>query len=321
MRLARFEQERAEDWARLDALLAQAGDRPDRLGSDGVRELARRYRAAAADLAAARRLFPAEPLTAQLEARVARARKAVYVEAGTARSPLDFVLRGYWQAVRDLGPALLLSVVLFCGAVALATTWGASDPDAVRALVPADFIDAADPPDADQGLSGGESAAFSSAVLTNNIMVSLTVFAAGILFGVGGAALLLYNALILGAVFGIAIDAGNLDKMVRQVASHGVLELSCIVVAAAAGMRFGWALVDPGPQRRTEALQAAARPTIAVVLGTAPLLVLAGVLEGFVSPAGITLGPALLLGGGVAAVYWLLVAVVGRSAPRSDPAP
>ncbi len=319
MRLSRFEQERSAGWARLDELLAQAGDRPDRLGSDGVRELARHYRAAAADLAAARRLFAAEPLTAQLETRVARARKAVYVESGPARSPLDFVLRGYWQAVRDLGPALLLSVALFCGATVLATAWGASDPDAVRALVPADFIDAADPPEADQGLTAGEGAAFSSAVLTNNIIVSLTVFAAGILFGIGGVAMLLYNALILGAVFGIAIDAGNFEPMVRQVASHGVLELSCIVIAAAAGMRFGWALVDPGPRRRQEALQAAARPTIAVVLGTAPLFVVAGLLEGFVSPAGIALGPALLLGGGIAVVYWSLVAFAGRA--RSDPAP
>ena len=319
MRLSRFERERAADWARLDALLAQAGDRPDRLGSDGVRELARRYRAAAADLAAARRLFPAEPLTAQLEARVARARKTVYVESGPTRSPMAFVRHGYWQAVRDLGPALLVSVALFCAAVALAMTWGATDPDAVRGLVPADFIDAADPPAADQGLAPTESAAFSSAVLTNNIMVSLTVFAAGLLFGVGGAALLLYNALILGAVFGVAIDAGTLGKMVRQVASHGLLELSCIVVAAAAGMRFGWALVDPGTKRRQEALQAAARPTLAVVLGTAPLFVLAGLLEGFVSPAGITLVPALLLGGGIAVGYWLLVAFAGRT--RSAPAP
>ena len=232
---------------------------------------------------------------------------------------MAFVRHGYWQAVRDLGPALLVSVALFCAAVALAMTWGATDPARCAGCVPADFIDAADPPAADQGLAPTESAAFSSAVLTNNIMVSLTVFAAGLLFGVGGAALLGYNALILGAVFGVAIDAGTLGKMVRQVASRGLLELSCIVVAAAAGMRFGWALVDPGTKRRQEALQAAARPTLAVVLRTAPLFVFAGLLEGFVSPAGITLVPALLLGGGIAVGYWLLVAFAARH--RSAPAP
>ncbi len=314
MKLNRFVADRQAEWAALDALLDRAGGRPEALGSGGVRELGARYRQAVADLAMARRLFPAEPVTATLERRVLRARQAVYGEAGPTRSPVQFLLRGYWREVRKLGPALLLSAVLLFGTATLTTIWGAHDPDAVRALVPDIFIDAADPPDADQGLTAGEASAFSSEIFTNNIRVTLTVFAAGILFGVGGIVMLMYNGLILGAVMGIAWHSGTFSAMVRQISSHGVLELSCIVVAAAAGMRFGWALVDPGPLRRQAAAGAAARPTMAVVFGTAPFLVVAGILEGFVSPNGITLPGALAVGFGVGGAYWALVAFAGRPA-------
>lgn len=312
MKLADFQLERSADWERLQALLAQAGGRPERLGADGVRELGTGYRRAAADLALARRTFPAEPVTQRLETLVAAARQAVYAEAGPSRSPLAFLRGGYWAAVRALGPALALSVLLFVGATALTTVWGATDPDAVRGLVPSQFIDAADPPTGDRGLSAAESSAFSSQVLTNNIQVTLLTFAAGLLFGAGSGLLLIYNGVILGAVFGLAMDAGTFDDVVKLVVAHGVLELSCIVVAGAAGMRFGWTLVDPGLRRRRDALADMARPTLAVVLGTAPFLVVAGLMEGFVSPSGSSWPVVLAVGFGLGGAYWTGVALLGR---------
>ena len=97
-----------------------------------------------------------------------------------------------------------------------------------------------------------------------------------------------------------------------------MLELSCIAVAAAAGLRIGWALVEPGTLTRGESLRREARPAMELVLGTMPWLVLAGLVEGFVS--GSTGG----LGGGdrrrrsgSACVFWGLVAWRGRAEPQS----
>ncbi|MBI5105444.1 MAG: stage II sporulation protein M, partial [Solirubrobacterales bacterium] len=260
MTLDRFQRERSPAWQRLDAALATARGRPERLGPDGVRELGALYRAAAADLALARRLFPGDPLTARLEALVVRARQAVYADAGGRRHPWAFLSRGYWRLVRAERRALAISCGLFFGAMALAVLWGATDPDGGAGVGAGAFIDGAAPPAGDRGLSAAESAAFSSSIFTNNIRVTFLCFAAGLLFAVGGALLLAYNGMVIGAVFGVAAANGHLGDVLSLVVAHGVLELSCIVVAGAAGLRLGWALVDPGRRTRRAALTARARP-------------------------------------------------------------
>jgi uncharacterized membrane protein SpoIIM required for sporulation len=310
--LERFARERGADWRALEDALARARGRPERLGAEGVLELGRLYRAAAADVALARRLFPADPLTGRLEALLARARQAVYADAGRRRAPGAFVTQGYWRLVADRRLALAVAAVLFFGAAGFALVWGIVDPDAAAGLVPGAFIDGADPPRGDRGLTATQSAAFSSQIFTNNIQVTLLSFAAGLLFAVGGALLLLYNGLILGAVLGVAAANGNLAQVVRLVVAHGVLELSCIVVAAAAGMRMGWALVDPGRRTRGAALAAQARPAMAVILGTAPWLVVAGLVEGYISPAGWGGAGPYVVGLGLGGLYWGLVLWRGR---------
>src|SRR4051794_33203651 len=89
-----FESERGPAWTALDAALRKAGDRPERLGAAGVRELGGLYRAAAADLAFARRRFPRDPLTARLEALVLRGRAAVYARSGRRQSIWRFLAYG-----------------------------------------------------------------------------------------------------------------------------------------------------------------------------------------------------------------------------------
>jgi uncharacterized membrane protein SpoIIM required for sporulation len=312
MTLDHFERERADGWRRLDAALATARGKPERLGAAGVLELGGLYRAAAADLATARRLFPGDPLTGRLEALVVRARQVVYADVGRRRSPSAFFARDYWRLVSERRTALAIAAALFVGATIAAVVWGILDPDAAAGVVPGAFIDGADPPRGDRGLSTSQSAAFSSQIFTNNIQVTFLAFAAGLLFAVGGAVLLIYNGVIFGAVLGVAAANGNLDQILRLVVAHGVLELSCIVVAGAAGLRMGWALVDPGPLTRRAALSAQARPAMAVVLGTAPWLVVAGLTEGYVSPAGWGGAGPYLVGFGLGGAYWGLIVWRGR---------
>jgi uncharacterized membrane protein SpoIIM required for sporulation len=316
MRLDRFEAERSAGWARLEALLDRAGGRPGRLPAAELREAGAAYRRVAADLALARRAFPAEAVTARLDVLVTRARQLVYAEAGPGHAPLSWLGRGYWRAVRALGPALAASCALFFGAMALATVWGATDPDAARGVIPGIYLEAADPPTGDQGLSAARASAFSAEVFTNNIQVALLCFAAGLVFCVGGAALLAYNGMAIGALLGVAVDAGTIGEVLRLVAAHGVLELSCIAVTGAAGLRVGWALVDPGPRTRSDVLGAAVRPAMAVVLGTLPWIVAAGLAEGFASPSGISGAEAAAIGLGLGATYWGLVLARGGAGGR-----
>jgi uncharacterized membrane protein SpoIIM required for sporulation len=309
LKVERFREERESDWRELGELLTRR--RRQRRDADSVRRLAALYRGAAADLALARRRYAGDPIVTRLESLVVRARQAVYSEEPRRASPREFFGRTYWQRVRERPGALWLAIALLIVPAVLAAVWALDDPGAALGLVPGEFRGAVEPV-GDTGMTTTESAAFSSAVLTNNIQVTFVAFAAGIFFGLGTAVVLAYNGATLGAITGGAIGAGNGQGFVEFVAAHGIIELSCIAVAASAGLRVGYAIVAPGPRPRREALTAEARAAIAIVLGTIPWVVLAGIIEGFVTRAGFGLVPGLVLGIGVGAVYWTLVVVRGR---------
>src|SRR4051812_44579970 len=104
----RFEADRSATWAELEALLERAGDRPERAGADGVRRLGELYRAAAADLAFARRRYPGDPVLARLESLVLRSRSSVYARSGRRASLWSFLSRGYWRRLAER-PALVFA--------------------------------------------------------------------------------------------------------------------------------------------------------------------------------------------------------------------
>ncbi|WP_320672166.1 stage II sporulation protein M [Patulibacter defluvii] len=320
MTLSRFLDDRGPSWDRLEALLRRAGSRPERLGADGVLQLGAAYRGAAADLAYARRAFPGDPVVARLEQLVRRARALVYARSGPRPSLRAFVVRGYWRLVRDLGGWLGLSAAALLLPAIVVGVWAALDPAVAAAIVPGDFIDGAAPPSLDRGLSSSESAAFSSQLFTNNIRVTFMAFVAGAGCVLPGVLLLAYNGAILGAVLGLAAANDHLGTVLRLVTAHGVLELSCIVVAGAAGMAVGWSIVEPGERPRRLAVRDRARPAIGAIVGTAPVLVICGLLEGFVSPAGWPALAVAAIGLGAAAVYWTLIRVRGRR-PAAEPPP
>jgi uncharacterized membrane protein SpoIIM required for sporulation len=318
VRLDRFLEEREPQWRELEQAVKSARGKPERLGPEGVRRLARLYRAAAADLAQARRSFRGDPVVARLESLVTRARPVVY-SSDARRAPLrDFLVTGYWQRVRERPLFLAGAWALMLVPAVLAILWAQSDPGAASGLLPEQFRHAGD---AGRGAltGGGDQAAFSSAIFTNNIRVTFLVFAGGVLAALGTAVVDVYNGVIIGTVVGLASGAGHTSSVVELVAPHGFLELSCIAVAAAAGFRVGWAVIDPGPRARVAALVEEARTGVEVVLGTMPWLVLAGLVEGFVTPRRIGVPAALAVGIPLAAVYWGLVLWRGRAAPGPSP--
>jgi uncharacterized membrane protein SpoIIM required for sporulation len=318
MKVERFISEREGDWRALDELLRAGGRwRRDRRGAQDVLRLGALYRGAAADLALARRGHPGDPIVPRLESLVARARQAVYAEEPRRGSLRTFFARTYWVRVRERPLPLLLAIALLLVPAVLAALWALDDTGAAVGLVPGQFRGAVEPV-GDTGMTTAQTAAFSGTVMTNNIQVTFLAFAAGLVFGLGTAFVLVYNGAVLGAVAGGAIAGGNGAEFAQFVTAHGIIELSCIAVAAAAGMRIGYAIVAPGPRARTRALAEEARLSIAIVLGTVPWVILAGIIEGFVTRAGVGLIPGLVLGVGVGAVYWALVVVRGR--PRPAPA-
>lgn len=311
---AGFEEQREPRWVELETLLDEAGRRPERLSGDQIRRLAGLYRAAAADLVAARRRFPTSPIVDRLEDLVRRAQGILYERSSRRGNLADFFADRYWGLLFERRRMVILAAMVMLVPALVMGTWAAAAPDVVAGIVPADFLWVTQADTTDQGMGAVGLAGFSTFVLTNNIRVALTAFVAGITWGVGTALMIGYNGLLFGGLTGLAAVAGNLRLLGEATLAHGILELSCIVVAGAAGLSLGRAMLRPGNRTRREALATEARDALLLAAGTAPWLVIAGLVEGYVSRVGMALGPTVVVGVILGGVFWGLVLLRGRRA-------
>ncbi len=314
--LESFVAQRGPSWQALETALRRARGRPARLGAQGALALGRDYRAAVADLALARRRYPGDPVVDRLERLVLDGRQAVYGARRRQGSLSGFYSRGYWRLVLGRPGVLACAAGALLGPALLAALWAMHDPGAALGLVPSQFRAAAHPHIYKLSYGATTQAVLASSIFTNNIEVTFLAFAGGLLLGAGTLAVLAYNGLTIGAIAGLTLQGGNFAVFVRYVAPHGILELSCITVAGAAGLRLAWAMIDAGTLPRGESLRRQARDAVMLVLGTAPWLVAAGLTEGFVTPHGLPLTAALAVGVALGGSFWLLAITRGRPAGR-----
>jgi uncharacterized membrane protein SpoIIM required for sporulation len=122
-----------------------------------------------------------------------------------------------------------------------------------------------------------------SGIITNNVRVAIACFAGGIFLGVGSLVLLGFNGLAIGASAGHFANVGLLGYLLEFILGHGLLELFAIWVAGAAGFLLGRSVVAPGELLRSDALVLSGRRAVRRVGGAAVRLVVAGLIEGFVS--------------------------------------
>lgn len=130
-------------------------------------------------------------------------------------------------------------------------------------------------------LGGGS---FSAFLFLHNLQVAVQAFALGVTAGLGTLFVLLSNGMMIGAFLAIGANEGALGRLLSVVAPHGALEIPAILIAGAAGLLMGHAIVSPGRWRRADALRLAARDALALLVGSAPMFLAAGIIEGNLSP-------------------------------------
>ncbi|HWF33822.1 MAG TPA: stage II sporulation protein M [Solirubrobacteraceae bacterium] len=312
MNLNAFLTERTPIWEALEEELRRGGGHPGRLGPEGALELGRNYRATVADLALARRRFPGDPVIGRLEALVLAGRQAIYARRRRGGSVRGFIAHDYWRLVLGRPGVLAVALLALFGPCLIAAVWALHDPGAALGLVPGRFKGAAHPHLHHLATGAASQAALAGSIFTNNIEVTFLAFAGGLILGLGTLVVLAYNGVLLGVLAGLTLQSGSFSVFLRYVVPHGLLELSCIALAGAAGLRLAWAIIDPGTLPRGASLRSQARPAVMLVLGTAPFLVVAGLTEGFVTPRGLPLDAALAVGLGLGLTYWLLAVSLGR---------
>ena len=302
---------RRGDWERLTELLKHAQRRGIRSLSEAqILELGDLYRAATADLALVQRDFPNHALASYLNRLVGQAHALVYQdEPVTFRRLREFYLRGFPRVYRELAPFTLTAILLFFGTALIGYLVTLANRDAPSYVLSPSLI--ADIRDGRQWWTelNGLSSVGASIIMTNNLQVSFLAFAGGILFGFLTLYILIMNGLYLGMVLGLAQSYGHAAPLWEFVIGHGVLELSEITFAGGCGLALGSSLLQPGLLSRRDALTTMARKAVQMLLGSLPLLLIAGTIEAFVSPsaAPAALKYAIGIGSGVLLYVYLLL--------------
>lgn len=310
------------NWERLSALLdrSQLGGLST-LSADELNSLGQLYRSATSDLAVARRDYPTHRVAEYLNGLVARAHGAVYQRPlGRRRGLIEFFTTIFPRTFRATWAYTLAAFLMFFLPAGASFGIAYRDPAAGAALFPGleDRIqDIRDKREWWTDLNDGN-AAGASMIMTNNIRVTILAFAGGVLLGLFTLYVLVQNGLMLGIVAGAAQSLGFASNLWGFVAAHGTLELSAIFIAGGAGMQLGWALVRPGLLTRRAALLLATQRAALLLLGCVPILVIAGTIEGFLSPSGAPLWVklAVSLFSGVLLYGYLLLAGRARGTAR-----
>ena len=251
-----------------------------------VRELALLYRQTAADLSTAREDPGSAALTRYLNELLGRSHNLVYAGAARSRpaSVVRFFVDGFPQIFRETLPYSLAAFALFLAGAAAGIVLAATDPGFERFVLNGQMMDTIERREMwTHGIVSVKPYA-SSAIMTNNIAVSLAACATGMLAGLGPAYMMLFNGLLIGVVGSACHRAGMSVDLWSFVTPHGVLELPAIFIAGGAGLLLAKGILFPGTLPRRDSIADAGRDAIRLLLGVLPLLVIAGVIEGFVSP-------------------------------------
>ena len=304
-------------------------DRASRQGLDAfaaaeLPDFAARYREVAADLARARTYRADDRILGRLERLVAAGHNALYRDERSTWRQVGVAL------LRECPAAIVRArgyVLVACLAFAVPAAAGFAlmrDRPALAAEVLPDVMLSRAAAGAERKAAGRryvdvaaeDRPVMASGIITNNVRVAIACFAGGVFLGIGSLVLLGFNGLMIGATAGHFANSGLLGYLLEFIVGHGLLELFAIWVAGAAGFLLGRSVVAPGDLSRADALVLSGRTAIRMVGGAAVMLVVAGLIEGFVSAGS---GDAMVRLGasGASLVFLALYLANGRGVPAA----
>ncbi len=310
-----------ERWNDLRALLDRG---PARLGAADVRRLGGLYRQVTIDLSHARAAGDDPARIQYLNALAARAHGQVYAAGRVRLRPLvEFVTGGFARALRRNWRPVAAAVAVFLLSTLASGLAVVRDPEVAYSLFDEKVVEYENVRlEKQEGeyrgnftFSTAESPLVAVVIIGNNVRVALLAFGLGALGCVLGVLLLVYNGRMLGTLSGLVFNGGYLVGFYAIIAAHGVLELTAICISAAGGFRLGWAVLAPGRRTRADAIRAAAGDGFRLLAGAVLMLLVAGVIEAFVTPhfsAPVRWGTAAVTGG----LFAGYVAFAGRGHSR-----
>ena len=315
----RWLETRKPHWSRLENLLTLAGrGASTELTHRELRELALLYRQIAADLAAAREDPTGRRLSSYLNQLLGKAHNLIYsTRASHPEGILLFYRETFPRIFREAIPYVATAFLIFMAAGASGWIIAARDPAFHRFILGGAMVDTIERREMWTHPVLAIKPLASSAIMTNNIAVCLTAAASGITAGLGTVFLMLNNGLLIGVIGAACFRAEMSVDLWSFIAPHGALEIPSIFISGGAGLLLARGLLFPGSLPRRASLAQAGVRAIKLTLGTLPLLVVAGLIEGFISPAGLPAAAKFLTGFAGLALLSVYLACAGREPAAS----
>lgn len=275
-------------WQKLETLVSSGASSVKALSHQELQELSLLYRQTAADLAAIRQDPSSVHFARYLNQLMARAHNIIY--AGHRASPwkiFGFFSHEYPRIFRRNLKYCALAVAIFIVGGLIGAALTLQDPDFQLRVLGPQMVQTIQRKEMwTQSIIGVKPLA-SSRIMTNNLTVAFMAYGTGITAGIGTIYMMFFNGLLMGVIGAACALAGMSLSLWSFVAPHGALELPSIFLAGGAGLKIAHGLLFPGMLPRKESLAMAGREATLLVIGTVPLLIIAGIVEAFVSPTGL----------------------------------
>ena len=275
-------------WDRLDQLVSRAQSNIVVMQPHELQELGRLYRQATSDLARARRDYPGHPMTVYLNDLIAQSHNAIYREQGNPVTGIRYYFAVQLpRAFRQTLPFTLAALLIFMIPMVVGWVIAAQDPNKGLDLMPELKYVVQDMRANERWWENinDDNAGSAALILTNNISVAIRAFVGGLSLGLFSVYVLYFNGLMLGVVGGAAQNIGFSDTLWNFVIAHAVVELSIIIIAGGAGLSLAWSILRPGLLSRRQSLRQAAQRAFHLSGAIVLFLIVAGLIEGFISPS------------------------------------
>ena len=281
MKEVTFIRRNIEKWKETEKVVERAGS----LSPD---QLADAYTDLTADLAFAQTHFPASRITIYLNNLASALHNEIYRNKREKWGRIiTFWTREVPQTMYDARRELLTSFLIFISSVLIGILSAANDPDFVRLILGNGYVDmtleniANGEPMAVYG--GSSEVPMFLRITLNNVMVSFNCFVMGLFTSFGTGYMLLFNGIMVGAFQTFFYQHDLLWESSLAIWLHGTLEIWAIIVAGAAGLALGNGWLFPGTYSRLESFRRGAKRGLKIVIGTVPVFIMAGFIEGFIT--------------------------------------
>lgn len=284
--LAHWLEKRTSQWQQIHDRLQQQSGRRD-LDVNEAMSMVVKYRNLARDLSLAMNVLPNSQLALLLQSLFLKAHETIYRKPFFVKQQLSDLFRvDIPHIVHDIRGVIIATFILFIVSALCGWLLVFNYPTLASLFASEAMINTVQAGKlwTDDLLNVMPSSVLSASIMTNNIVVAITAFVLGAFYGLGTIYIISLNGFMLGGVFAFTHEYGMADELFNFVVAHGVVELSVICLAGAAGVSLGEALMRPGNRSRGKAFQEAVQKGGKLLLLCVLFLVGAGIIEGHVSP-------------------------------------